>query len=217
MGENIVTTPVEQASERAIIEAATPGPWEVDATKGLGAYGVYHGLSTDRPSRVCSMLPGELPRDRRDANAAFIAAARTGWPKALDERDAAIARAERAEARLAECERERDWAQLLARAVLGCSISTYEACDQTIGIFSRTKMLWADWDGIGETDAKSSLPKETPELRAAIEAAIKVPEGGFGQLHTKSLGVFHEAEVRELREEITRLRAALESKGPPHA
>jgi hypothetical protein len=121
------------------------------------------------------------------------------------------------EARLAECERERDWAQLLARAVLGCSISTYEVCDQTIGIFSRTKMLWADWDGIGETDAKSSLPKETPELRAAIEAAIKVPEGGFGQLHTKSLGVFHEAEVRELREEITRLRAALESKGPPHA
>jgi hypothetical protein len=98
MGENIVTTPAEQASERAIIEAATPGPWEVDATKALGAYGVYHGLSTDRPSRVCSMLPCELPRDRRDANAAFIAAARTGWPKALDERDAAIARAERAEA-----------------------------------------------------------------------------------------------------------------------
>jgi hypothetical protein len=96
-----MTTPAEQASERAIIEAATPGPWEVDATKALGAYGVYFGLSLDRPSRICSMLPGESPRVRRDADAAFIAAARTGWPKALDERDAAIAR-------LAECERERD-------------------------------------------------------------------------------------------------------------
>jgi hypothetical protein len=54
-------------------------------------------------------------------------------------------------------------------------------------------------------------------LRAAIEAAIKVPEGvedaqGLRMQLTKA-----EAEVRELREEITRLRAALESKGPPHA
>jgi hypothetical protein len=112
------------------------------------------------------------------------------------------------EARLAECERERDWAQLLARAVLGCSISTYEACDQTIGIFSRTQMLWADWDGIGESDAKSSLPKETPELRAAIEAAIKVPEGVEDAQGLRTQLVECEAEVRELREEITRLRAA---------
>jgi hypothetical protein len=118
------------------------------------------------------------------------------------------------EARLAECERERDWAQLLARAVLGCSISTYEVCDQTIGIFSRTKMLWADWDGIGETDAKSSLPKETPELRAAIEAAIKVPEGvedaqGLRMQLTKA-----EDEVRELRAERDRLRDALKQAAP---
>jgi hypothetical protein len=165
MGENIVTTPAERASERAIIEAATPGPWEVDATKGLGAYGVYHGLSTDRPSRVCSMLPGELPRDRRDANAAFIATARTGWPKALDERDAAIAR-------LAECERER----ATLRAVIANDCETEQlardAARQVLGD-------WAEGDSNG-----------VPSVADLAE---------------------------RLAEEITRLRAALESKGPPHA
>jgi hypothetical protein len=166
MGENIVTTPVEQASERAIIEAATPGPWEVDATKGLGAYGVYHGLSTDRPSRVCSMLPGELPRDRRDANAAFIAAARTGWPKALDERDAAIARAERAIARLAECERERD----TLRAVIAndCENEQWARAEA-----AKVLGAWAEGDSHGVpsvADLAERMAEEITRLRAALES-----------------------------------------------
>jgi hypothetical protein len=160
-----MTTPAEQASERAIIEAATPGPWEVDATKALGAYGVYFGLSLDRPSRICSMLPGESPRDRRDADAAFIAAARTGWPKALDERDAAIAR-------LAECERERDQAR--------------RDCDDLHNELGRLH---------GHVFSKRDYHAMLARIENTQERAVKA-----------------EAEVRELREEITRLRAALESK-----
>jgi uncharacterized small protein (DUF1192 family) len=188
MGENIVTTPAEQASERAIIEAATPGPWEVDATKALGAYGVYHGLSTDRPSRVCSMLPCELPRDRRDANAAFIAAARTGWPKALDERDAAIARAERAEARLAEF-------RGLIRSALGVP-SNPGWCDEDF-----TRAI-ATLRAVIANDCEN-------EQWARAEAAKVLGKWAEGD----SYGVPSVADLAErMAEEITRLRAALESK-----
>jgi chromosome segregation ATPase len=72
--------------------------------------------------------------------------------------DSALARAERAEARRAECERERD---------------AYHAQFKGIGI--------------------------TPYLERMRELSKRAEKA--------------EAEVRELREEITRLRAALESKG----
>lgn len=75
--------------------------------------------------------------------------------------------------RLAEAERERDWFHLLAYAVLGHSISTYEVADQTIAIYSATEMVWADWEPHGESDEKTGLPKETAELRAKIEAAVE--------------------------------------------
>lgn len=57
----------------------TPGPWMVDKTVALGAYGVWKDVrGTDEPMRpVCSVYsPGTiLPREERDANAALIAAA----------------------------------------------------------------------------------------------------------------------------------------------
>lgn len=62
----------------------TPGPWRVDETKDLGAYGVW----TDYPthpgydgagyeSQICDVIPlgKEISRDQRDANARLIAAA----------------------------------------------------------------------------------------------------------------------------------------------
>ena len=63
--------------------AHTPGPWHVDTTVSLGAYGVW----TDYPthpghdgagygSQICSMLPVERSdREQRDADARLIAAA----------------------------------------------------------------------------------------------------------------------------------------------
>jgi hypothetical protein len=101
-----MTTPAEQASERAIIEAATDGPWCVDSYivnpgDGGGHWFVYESYEDDGPLFTAHLGCTGDP----EANARFAAAARTGWPKALDELDAERARAERAEARLAECER----------------------------------------------------------------------------------------------------------------
>lgn len=63
----------------------TPGPWRVDETKALGAYGVWTEYATHPgddgagyPSKICSVLQGgdrRISREQRDANAALIAAA----------------------------------------------------------------------------------------------------------------------------------------------
>lgn len=62
----------------------TPGPWTVDETKALGAYGVWTDYATHPGhdgtgygSIVCSMLPDDdrMSREARDANARLIAAA----------------------------------------------------------------------------------------------------------------------------------------------
>ena len=65
--------------------AFTPGPWRVDATVALGAYGVWTAYPTHPghdgqgyESQICSVLPHEIhdvSREQRDANAALIAAA----------------------------------------------------------------------------------------------------------------------------------------------
>jgi hypothetical protein len=75
-----------------IMSKHTPGPWEVDGTKSLGAYGVWTAYGDHPgydgslfPSRICSVLDRDFPknddRERRDANARLIAAA----PMLLDE------------------------------------------------------------------------------------------------------------------------------------
>ncbi len=62
----------------------TKGPWRVDETKALGAYGVWTDYATHPghdnagyPSQICAMpLSDELiDREQRDANARLIAAA----------------------------------------------------------------------------------------------------------------------------------------------
>lgn len=62
----------------------TPGPWRVDTTKALGAYGVWTAYPTHPghdgagyESQICSMMPFERmgDREKRDADAALIAAA----------------------------------------------------------------------------------------------------------------------------------------------
>ena len=65
----------------------TPGPWRVDATVSLGAYGVSTAYGDHKgydgqmyPSQVCSVLTDSTraraeSRDVRDANAELIAAA----------------------------------------------------------------------------------------------------------------------------------------------
>lgn len=64
----------------------TPGPWRVDETKALGAYGVWTDYDVHPghdgagyPAQVCSVITVSYPvtRDReiRDANARLVAAA----------------------------------------------------------------------------------------------------------------------------------------------
>lgn len=71
----------------------TPGPWRVDMTVALGAYGVWTDYATHPghdgvgyPTQVCSVLPemkqfrtqdavGFATRKQRDANAILISAA----------------------------------------------------------------------------------------------------------------------------------------------
>lgn len=53
----------------------TPGPWTVDETKAMGAYGVW--TDTDPMIPVCYFHHNRdrVPRDEQDANAKLIAAA----------------------------------------------------------------------------------------------------------------------------------------------
>jgi len=66
--------------------AHTHGPWEIDGTKALGAYGVWTAYTTHPghdgsgyASQICSLMPGDLSsditREQRDANAQLISAA----------------------------------------------------------------------------------------------------------------------------------------------
>jgi hypothetical protein len=161
-------TPAEQASERAIIEAATPGPWQSVHKTDYTANGYGDCGHSDLIGPATGTYRGMIRigvATFTNADCDFIAAARTGWPKALDERDAAIAR-------LAECERERDQAR--------------RDCDDLHNELGRLH---------GHVFSKRDYHAMLARIENTQERAVKA-----------------EAEVRELREEITRLRAALESK-----
>jgi len=84
-------TNAEIEADRAIIAAASPGPWHtVDAPWGDGTW-VTTGRSGDPHAGHFVADCDELFDDEENAsipvleNASFIAAARTRWPAALDE------------------------------------------------------------------------------------------------------------------------------------
>lgn len=90
------------AEAREIIARATDGPWTVDRGEDW---------SEDYPRNITIRCPCSPPGSSRqvakmsgggmpymDPDAEFIAAARTGWPEALDALESAQSRAERAEA-----------------------------------------------------------------------------------------------------------------------
>ena len=59
-------------SEQSFVH--TPGPWTVDKTVALGAYGVW--TDSDPMKQICRVYNGvddSLPRSERDANARLIA------------------------------------------------------------------------------------------------------------------------------------------------
>lgn len=91
------------AAIAALMEGVTAGPWEQDGP--ISAKIVWSGPDV----RVCFMA-SDGPASK---NARFIAAARELVPALTDERDAAVARAEQAEAREAEALR-RENARLMA-------------------------------------------------------------------------------------------------------
>ena len=76
---------IKHCSKCAAINARrnhTPGPWRVDATVALGAYGVWTDYATHPGhdgagygSQICSMLPTKRTDKTRDADAKLIAAA----------------------------------------------------------------------------------------------------------------------------------------------
>lgn len=82
MSDAKLTPRDELAAElERLLAKVTPGPWCVDETKALGAYGVWTDYAT-RPghdgagygTQICSMIPADInmAREQRDANAAFI-------------------------------------------------------------------------------------------------------------------------------------------------
>jgi peptidoglycan hydrolase CwlO-like protein len=115
------------------------------------------------------MTPAEQASER---NAEDDIALSRLWPFARAAVPYWIARAERAEARLAECERERDQAR--------------RDCDDLHNELGRLH---------GHVFSKRDYHAMLARIENTQERAVKA-----------------EAEVRELREEITRLRAALESR-----
>lgn len=68
-------TPEKIKKARAIIDAATSGPWEHDWENA--------GVEVPYPNRKEIVIRGE--DDNYNSNLEFIAAARIGWPRALDE------------------------------------------------------------------------------------------------------------------------------------
>lgn len=68
-------SPEEIKQAREIIDAATPGPWKHDWGNA--------DVEVSYPNRKEIVTRGE--DDNYNANLEFIAAAREGWPKALDE------------------------------------------------------------------------------------------------------------------------------------
>ena len=64
---------------KAIIDSATPGPWEADDTGMVETSYSVHGR---RDWRLVIAVPPATATGAKDAD--FIAAARTGWPEALD-------------------------------------------------------------------------------------------------------------------------------------
>lgn len=80
-------TPLDVEAARALIAAATPGPWATGCWHDDNAVGsVVPGIGMIAP---CG--DGE----QAHADAAFIAAARDGWPAALDALEEAVAVLER--------------------------------------------------------------------------------------------------------------------------
>lgn len=80
-----VMTPDEIAADRAVIDAATGGDWQV-LVGASWAGEVVVATSDGHPIAVVSTAPAD-PGAIADATA--IAAARTGWPRALDALEAA--------------------------------------------------------------------------------------------------------------------------------
>lgn len=86
------------AMMRDLCEKATPGPWESSTVESVGGASIYGDMASPRPQNRRVVATGrwtnECDGDERivrsiserecDDNTAFIAAARTALPKALD-------------------------------------------------------------------------------------------------------------------------------------
>lgn len=103
------------AAIAALLDGVTPGPWRVEhettliwghCDKDDSTYrGIGYPVAECRISPVSSWAHGP-DADAGETNARFIAASRELVPALTDERDAAVAQAEQAEARVAKLEAE---------------------------------------------------------------------------------------------------------------
>lgn len=71
------------ARERAICEAATPGPWEVEWENEYEESGGESWIYASHITPIIDYL--DLSESGKDEDLIFCAAARTGWPDALSE------------------------------------------------------------------------------------------------------------------------------------
>lgn len=76
---------------RQLEKSATPGPWTVDETKALGAYGIWTDYAThpgwDKagyPDQICAFPMMQTERPQRDANAYLLAELRNNASALLE-------------------------------------------------------------------------------------------------------------------------------------
>ena len=141
-----MTSPLSIPEARAVIEAATPGPWRA-LLNSHGMTGVHSDGTGSNVKIYHVTLADEAHPDthaRQRADATCIAAARTGWPAALDEID-------RLRAELRTCERQVDGERVI-NGENGTLITRLRAAWRTMQEGHYAGVI-GDADGIGEIDA----------------------------------------------------------------
>jgi hypothetical protein len=184
-------TPEEIARQRAVIAAATEGPWEV-CPWDMYIFGPKGQMVADSADvyEETIRLRGYGARLPMEANGAFIAEARTAWPAALDE-------VERLKAEVADIKGEVEDALGIAR-VWGCVDCEARTYTEAIEVLAQ------DAD-----DTKAENARLRQALSTLLSHAQSDPTMESAHWHWRS------ARGAEVHKAITAAKAALEFE--PHA
>lgn len=208
-------TELDVAAIRARADAATPGPWS--RSRNWSVIGPSHDWDKTWPDgtiagqkahdqRICYVAgPGEANNAREDGD--FIAAARTDVPALCDE-------LESTRERLAEAEREKDWA-------LSVRDSATEERDKWVAHSQRNHDLFRDaMAGIKRLEAErdaaqgreARLREALSEAAQAIESVRDTCEDAYGDVPSGTPGESGVLASKHMADDVLRfIRAALAS------